>query len=120
MLIYETPEQFEARRHTEAGPYLAAWRTYYSALVDAGAWVGSGAPLEDPGTGTTVRVKDGRRLVQDGPFAEAKDQLGGFMILDFASLDDALHWAARCPAAAEGAVEVRPVDSDWHANVIDG
>lgn len=110
MLIYETPADFEARELSEDPPYVAAWRAYYEALVEAGAFVGGGGPLKEADTATTIRVKDGRRHVQDGPFAEAKDQLGGFMILDFESLDVALEWAARCPAAATGAVEVRPMD----------
>ncbi len=110
MLIYETPADFEAREPSEREPYVAAWRAYYKALVEAGVFVGGGAPLKDPDTATTIRVKDGRRHVQDGPFAESKDQLGGFMILDLESLDAALEWAARCPAAATGAIEVRPMD----------
>lgn len=110
MLIYETPEDFDARGPSEGEPYVAAWRAYYSALVEAGVFAGGGAPLKDSSTATTVRVESGRRRVQDGPFAEAKDQLGGFMILDLESLDAALEWAARCPAAATGAVEVRPMD----------
>jgi hypothetical protein len=62
-------------------------------------------------------VQDGKRRVQDGPFAEAKEQLGGFMILDLPSLDAALDWAARCPAAATGAIEVRPMDVDLFESV---
>jgi hypothetical protein len=120
MLIYETPADFESRRPSEREPYVAAWRAYYRALVEAGAYVVGGAPLKEPGTGTTIRVKDGRRHVQDGPFAETKDQLGGFMILNFASLDDALEWAARCPAAATGAVEVRPMDVAMHEMIVTG
>lgn len=120
MLIYETPADFEARGPSKRQPYRAAWRAYYNALVQAGAYVAGGAPLKEPGTGTTVRVKDGRRHVQDGPFAEAKDQLGGFMILDCASLDDALEWAARCPVAATGAVEVRPMDVAWLETIVTG
>lgn len=110
ILIYETPEDFEARDSSADEPYVPAWRAYYRALNEAGVFVGGGAPLKDPGTATTVQLKSGRRHVQDGPFAEAKDQLGGFMILDLESLDAALEWAARCPAAATGAVEVRPMD----------
>lgn len=119
MLIYETPTDFASRsdfaaQGAPAGePYVAAWRAYHHALVQAGVHV-AGAPLKEPGTGTTVRTKDGRRYVQDGPFAETKDQLGGFVILDVPSLDDALEWAARCPVAATGSVEVRPVDTSWH------
>jgi hypothetical protein len=120
LLIYETPDDFEARKPSEREPYVAAWRAYYRALVEAGAWVAGGAPLKEPGTGTTIQVRDGRRHVQDGPFAETKDQLGGFMILDLASLDDALAWAARCPAAATGAVEVRPLDAAWHELIVTG
>lgn len=117
MLIYESPADFEARGPSEGDPYVAAWRAYYNALVEAGVFVGGGAPLKEAGTATTVRVKDGRRHVQDGPFAEAKDQLGGFMILDLESLDHALEWAARCPAAATGAVEVRPMDVALHKTI---
>jgi hypothetical protein len=120
MLIYETPADFEARKPAEREPYVAAWRAYYRALVEAGAYVAGGAPLEEPDTGTTIRLKDGRRHVQDGPFAETKDQLGGFMILNLGSLDDALEWAARCPAAATGAVEVRPMAVAWHERIVSG
>jgi hypothetical protein len=107
MLIYETPADFESRGLAESKPYVAAWRAYHKALVASGAYLG-GTALTEAGTATTVRLKDGGRHVQDGPFAEAKDQLGGFIILELASLDAALEWAARCPAAATGAVEVRP------------
>lgn len=119
MMIYETSADFESR-DSDREPYLAAWRAYYRALVDAGAYIAGGAPLKEPGTGTTVQLKEGRRRIQDGPFAETKDQLGGFMILDLASLDDALEWAARCPAAATGAVEVRPVDVAMHEMIVTG
>ena len=91
----------------------------HKALVAAGAYVGGGAPLKDAATATTVRLRDGRRHVQDGPYAEAKEQLGGFIILDVASLDAALGWAARCPAAALGAVEVRPMDVDYQATIVE-
>lgn len=117
MLIYETPADFESRTPSKREPYVAAWRAYHKALLEAGAFVG-GAPLKDGGTATTVRVKEGRRHVQDGPFAEAKDQLGGFTILDVASLDEALQWAARCPAAATGAVEVRPMEVALHEAIV--
>lgn len=118
MVIYETPENFQARREGAGNPYIAAWRSYYRALVAAGAFSGGGAPLHDEGTATTVRTRDGRRLVQDGPFAEAKEQLGGFMVLELPSLDAALEWAARCPAAATGKVEVRPMDVANHLQII--
>ena len=106
LLVFESPEAFAARNNDGTDPYTGAWRAYYKALVEAGIYVG-GNPLEVPETGTTVRLKDGKRRVQDGPFADTKEQLGGFIILELSSLDDALDWAARCPAASTGAVEVR-------------
>ena len=117
VLIYESPKDFESRGGDRSHPYIAAWRAYHKSLVVAGVYVG-GAPLKDVGTATTVRLKDGHRRVQDGPFAEAKEQLGGFMLLDLPSLDAALEWAARCPAAATGAVEVRPADTPTHDRIV--
>jgi hypothetical protein len=108
LLIYEPPEAWAARNNDEANPYLGAWRAYYKAFLEAGVYVG-GEPLESPETGTTVRLKQGKRGVQDGPYAETKEQLAGFIILELPSLDVALDWAARCPAASVGAVEVRPL-----------
>lgn len=108
LLIYESPEAFETRKKEENEPYTGAWRAYYKALVNSGVYV-AGDPLEVPETGTTVRLKEGSRRVQDGPYADTKEQLGGFTVLELPSLDAALHWAARCPAASYGAVEVRPL-----------
>lgn len=111
MLIYETPDNFESRKKRDNDAYIGAWRQYHKALVEAGVHAG-GDPLQAPETATTVKVKDGRRHVQDGPFANTKEQLGGFTILECPSLDVALEWASRCPAAASGAVEVRPLAPD--------
>jgi hypothetical protein len=117
LLIYEGQEAFAARDSDETHPYTAAWRAYHKALVEAGIYLG-GNPLRPPETGTTVRIKDGKRQVQDGPFAESKEQLGGFTILELPSLDAALDWAARCPAASMGAVEVRPVSPEYLRKVV--
>ncbi|HYL76339.1 MAG TPA: YciI family protein [Bryobacteraceae bacterium] len=108
LLIYESPEAFATRKNDETDPYTGAWRSYYKAMVEAGVYVG-GDPLEVPETGTTVRIDGGKRRVQDGPYADTKEQLAGFVILELASLDAALDWAARCPTAWAGAVEVRPL-----------
>ncbi len=108
LLVYESPEAFAARKNDDNDPYLGAWRAYHKALVEAGIFV-AGDPLQLPETGTTVQLKDGERRVQDGPYADTKEQLGGFTILELPSLDAALDWAARCPAASAGAVEVRPL-----------
>jgi hypothetical protein len=71
--------------------------------------VTSGSELEDSDTATTVRVRNGETLTTDGPFAETKEQLGGYYLLDCGSLDEAIEFAARIPAAERGAVEVRPL-----------
>ncbi len=81
--------------------YYGAWRAYYRSLVDAGVYVG-GEPLHAPETGTTVRHRDGRKQIQDGPYANTKEQLAGFILLELPSLDAALEWASRCPATRRG------------------
>jgi hypothetical protein len=106
LMIYHTPEEFGMRKNDYSDPRLGAWRAYYQSLAQAGVYVGADA-LEVPETGTTVRVRDGRRRVQDGPYADTKEQLAGFIILELPSVDAALEWAARCPGASIGAVEVR-------------
>jgi len=108
LLIYESREAFAAWKGDQTNNYTGAWRAYHKALVESGIFVG-GDPLEVPETGTTIIIKDGKRGVQDGPYADTKEQLGGFTILEVPSLDAALEWAARCPAASYGAVEVRPL-----------
>jgi hypothetical protein len=117
LLIFESPEAFAARNSDDTDPYLGSWRAYHKALLEAGIFVG-GTPLRTPETGTTVRLKEGKRHVQDGPFADTKEQLGGFTILELPSLDAALDWAARCPAASVGAVEVRPLAPEYMRRVI--
>jgi len=116
LLIYESPEAFATRRNDRNDVYLGAWRAYYRALVAAGVYVG-GNPLEVPEIATTVRIKEGKRGVQDGPYADTKEQLAGFAILELPSLDAALEWAARCPAASVGAVEVRPLAPETHRRI---
>jgi hypothetical protein len=92
----------------KSAPYFGAWQAYTQALRQAGVMV-SGNPLEPSRGGATVRLRNGKRQVEDGPYADTKEQLGGYYIIEVANLDAALDWAARCPAAADGAVEVRPV-----------
>ena len=70
---------------------------------------GGGDGLQPTATATVVRVRDGERLLTDGPYAETKEQLGGYYVLECKDLDDALKWAAQIPEAAFGSIEVRPV-----------
>ena len=104
LLIYEAPSGCALPADPEQ--QHAFW-AYARALRDAGVHVG-GARLQPPETATTVRLRDGQRLVQDGPIADTKEQLGGFLIIDVPDLDAALDLAARCPSASGGVVEVRP------------
>lgn len=87
---------------------LAAFKQYNEDLRAAGVLRG-GAELKPTMTATTVRVKDGKILTTDGPFAETKEQLGGYYLIDVPHLDEAIQWASRCPAAQSGSIEVRPV-----------
>ena len=87
-----------------SAPYIA----YTEALQKAGVIVG-GDRLQPTGTATTVRVNDGKTQVLNGPYAETKEQLAGYYMIDVPDLDAALSWAARCPGAAHGTVEVRPL-----------
>jgi hypothetical protein len=86
------------------GEYFA----YGEEVTKAGVFK-AGDALLPSGTATTVRVRDGKSLTTDGPFAETKEQLGGFYILDCKDLDEALKWAAKIPDARIGAIEVRPL-----------
>ncbi len=109
ILIYETEEDFAKRQHPEhAGPYWGAYSAYGEALGKGGVAAG-GAGLNSHATATTLRLRDGKRHVQDGPYASTKEQLGGFFIVDVPDLDTALDWAARCPGAPTGVIEVRPL-----------
>ena len=86
----------------------AAYTAYTQALKKAGALLGANR-LQSSKVATTVRIANGKSQVLDGPFAESKEQLGGYYLIDVPDLDGALSWAARCPAANHGVVEVRPI-----------
>ena len=107
ILIYETEADFKDRADDgRKADYWGAYRAYMQALQTAGVMVG-GAALQPPQNAATVRRRNDRRQVQDGPFAGTKEQLGGYCVIEVSDLDEALEWASRCPAAATGAVEVR-------------
>ncbi|GIF70807.1 YciI family protein [Asanoa siamensis] len=81
---------------------------YSDAIQKAGVVQGSDA-LQESSTATTVRVRDGQRMVTDGPFAETREVLGGYYLIDVPDLDAAIEWAERCPGATRGSIEVRPI-----------
>jgi hypothetical protein len=86
---------------------MAAYMAFTQALTKAGALKGSGR-LQPSATATTVRMADGKPQVLDGPYADTKEQFGGYFVIEAPDLDGAIAWAARCPAASHGIVEVRP------------
>jgi len=109
ILVYETASELTARTDPKRkDAYWGAYRAYTTALREAGVMVG-GAALEPPRTATTVRQHDGKRRVQDGPFAETKEQLAGFYLIEARDLNDAIQVASKIPPAREGSIEVRPV-----------
>ncbi|HEX6064924.1 MAG TPA: YciI family protein [Longimicrobiales bacterium] len=87
---------------------MQRWFAYTDELRKAGVMLG-GEALHPTSAATTVRLKNGKRVVTDGPFAETKEQLGGFYLIDVPNLDEALKWAEKIPSADRGPVEVRPV-----------
>ncbi len=108
ILIYEAPADFALRQNPAKQPaYVAGWARYTRALMDAGIWV-AGAGLHGSDSATLLKLRDGKRMVQDGPYAETKEQLGGFFVINVPDLDTALDWASRCPCLPNGMVEVRP------------
>jgi hypothetical protein len=99
-----TPEEQEA-----VAP--EAWFALMKEMKDAGVLLSNNG-LAPIATATTVRVREGKRLITDGPFAETHEQLGGFFLLECKDLDDALRWAEKIPHAKYGSVEVRPLWSE--------
>ena len=108
ILIHETAEDFARRTDpAQQAAYWASWPPYAQALREAGVFAG-GSGLEPPVTATLLRLRGGKRLVQDGPYADTKEQLGGYFVIDVPDLETALYWAERCPNSATGTVELRP------------
>lgn len=109
LLLNEPLSEFAKANDPAAAPgYFGAWGAYLEAIQSSGIVV-KGDGLQPPQMVTTVRVRNGKRQVQDGPYADAKEHLGGYYVVEVPSLDVALEWAAKCPAALTGSVEVRPV-----------
>ena len=108
LLIHDDESKWGTFSADEQAAFMQEYFDYTSELRDAGAYV-TGAQLQPTATATTVQVTDGETLTTDGPFAETKEQLGGYYLVDVNSLDEALEWAAKIPGAKHGAIEVRPV-----------
>lgn len=108
-VIVGDESQFADWSEEDRAAQLKLWDEYTKELVAAGAFV-SGEGLQTSTTATTLRVENGERILTDGPFAETKEQIGGFYVVDCKDLDEAIDWAAKMPSSARGGVtEIRPV-----------
>ena len=108
LTIYTDESRFAETTPEDVGQMMSDYEKFGRDATEAGVMRG-GEGLQPSGTATVVRVRDGETLTSDGPFAETREQLGGYYLLDCRDLDDALGWAARIPGAQTGAIEVRPV-----------
>jgi hypothetical protein len=108
LLIYTNEAAAQAASKAQTDQMIAAYGAYTEAVTKAGILAGSNR-LQRSTAASTVRVANGKTQVLDGPYAETKEQLGGYYMIDVPDLDAALSWAARCPAASHGVVEVRPI-----------
>lgn len=109
ILLINTDESVEAERSDEENE--AVYNAYFAfsrEIRESGAYI-TGEALQPTSTATTVRVRNGQTLTTDGPYAETKEQLGGFYMVECADLDEAIAWAAKIPGAKVGAIEVRPI-----------
>ena len=118
LLIHADEAGFAKMKPEDAEKSMAAYFAYNEALKKAKVWVG-GERLKGSASTSTVRVTNGKTKVQDGPFAESKEQLGGYYLIDVPDLDEALKWAAKCPGAHHGAVEVRAIWASESATKLD-
>lgn len=108
LMIYGNEASGKAATPTDMQQVIAAYGAYSQALVAAGVMV-SGQRLQPSSAATTVRITNGKTAVLNGPYADTREQLGGYYLIEAADLDAAISWAARCPGAAHGTMEVRPV-----------
>ncbi len=108
LLLHADEAIFPRMSEEEMGRTMAAYGAYTEALKKAGVYVASNR-LKPVGTATTVRLANGKTSVLNGPYAESREQLGGYFLIDAPDLDGAISWASRCPGASHGAAEIRPV-----------
>jgi hypothetical protein len=108
LMIYSEEGQWLTMTDAQKAQGLAAYSAYTEALNTAGVRVGSNR-LRNTDTATSVKIVNGETKVLDGPYAETKEQLAGYYLIDVPDLDSALSWAARCPGARYGTIEVRPI-----------
>jgi hypothetical protein len=108
LLIYGDEGSWDSLSDEDRGQIFQAYGAFTKELEDSGSMIGGNA-LQPTQSATTVRVQNDETLTTDGPFAETKEQLGGYYLIEAESLDEAIEWAAKIPGARHGAIEVRPV-----------
>jgi len=108
LLIYSEPGRWESLSDDERSAMYAEYGRLSQELRERNAYV-DGSELQEASTATTVRVREGEATITDGPFAETKEALGGYYLIEADSLDEAIEWAGKIPSARHGAVEIRPV-----------
>ena len=111
VLIYADEGPFWQATPEQQKQMMDMWWGYEAELQKQPGLRLAGEALQPTSTATSVRVKDGKRMTTDGPFAETKEQLGGFYLIDVKDLDEAIEWGAKCPGAMFGTIEVRPVQA---------
>jgi hypothetical protein len=108
LLLYNDEQRWASVSEHERNAIIREYFALTDGLREQGSYI-AGAPLQPTTTATTVRVRDDEQVVTDGPFAETKEQLGGYFLIEVDSLDEALEWAGKVPASRYGSVEVRAV-----------
>lgn len=108
LLIHSDESLYPKMSEQEMGQLMADYEKFGGEIESAGVYQNS-ARLKPSMTATTVRLRDGKALTTDGPFAETKEQCGGYYLIDVKNLDEAIQWAAKVPSAKYGSIEVRPV-----------
>jgi hypothetical protein len=108
LMLHADENGWSKMTETEQKQGYAAYMAYTEALKKAGVYVGSNR-LRPVSSATTVKIANGKQQVLDGPYADSKEQLGGYYLVEAPDLDGAIAWAARCPGASHGTIEVRPV-----------
>ena len=112
LLIYNSPDAWSSMTEDQQGEVFGAYGTFTEELQSSGKLV-AGDALQPTSTATSVRVRDGETLTTDGPFAETKEVLGGYYLIDVETIDEALEWGGKIPGAKYGTIEVRPVVTDY-------
>ncbi len=116
LLIYGDEKAWLNMPKAEMEKGYKAYMDFTDEIVKSGCMRG-GSEFKPVATATTVRVKNGKTVMTDGPFAETKEQIGGYYLIDVPTLDEALKWAAKCPGAWYGAIEVRPLTVDTNTSL---